>query len=116
MTHLPEETHFSNSMDASMFYEMKQCSKCGEKKPLREFNNRQASRDGKQSYCRLCQEDDRLLRAYNLTRQQSLIWISFVRKSCTGSSCITTRTGKPVQPRHCHAKTEVSPMRKRMSI
>src|SRR5215831_17569240 len=83
MNHLPEETHFSNTIVASTFYGMKQCSKCGEKKPLREFNNRQASRDGKQSYCRLCQEDDRLLRAYNLTRQQRDLMYDRQQGQCT---------------------------------
>jgi hypothetical protein len=70
MNHLPEETHFSNVMIASAFHGMKRCAKCGEKKLLSDFNNRQSSRDGKQSYCRLCQEDDRLLRRYHITCQQ----------------------------------------------
>src|SRR5262249_13631314 len=46
-------------------------------------NNRQASRDGKQSYCRLCQEDDRLLRAYNLTCQQRDLMYDRQQGHCT---------------------------------
>jgi hypothetical protein len=70
MNYLPEETHFSNTLSASMFYEMKQCSKCGEKKLLTEFNIDQGKKDGRQSYCRLCQEDYRLQRFYKISRQQ----------------------------------------------
>src|SRR5215510_14313923 len=70
MNYLPEETCFSNVMTASAFHGRKRCSKCGEKKLLTEFNNCQARRDGKQSYCRLCQEDYRLQRFYNISRQE----------------------------------------------
>jgi hypothetical protein len=70
MNHLPEETHFSNTMIAPTFYGRKRCSKCGEKKPLTDFNIDQGKKDGRQSYCRLCQENDRLLRRYRMTRQQ----------------------------------------------
>ena len=34
---------------------MKHCAKCGKVKPAEEFNRRQTSKDGKQSYCRSCQ-------------------------------------------------------------
>ena len=34
---------------------MKHCAKCGKIKPITEFNRRQRSKDGKQSYCRACQ-------------------------------------------------------------
>jgi hypothetical protein len=83
MNHLPEETHFSNAIIASTFHGMKRCAKCGEKKSLIDFNNRQSSRDGKQSYCRLCQEDDRLLRAYNLTREQRDLMYDRQQGHCT---------------------------------
>jgi hypothetical protein len=66
---------------------MKRCAKCGEKKSLIDFNNRQSSRDGKQSYCRLCQEDDRLLRAYNLTREQRDLMYAQQQGQC--ASCHT---------------------------
>src|SRR5690606_40566648 len=33
---------------------MKMCAKCGETKPLDEFNVRKRSADGRQSYCRAC--------------------------------------------------------------
>jgi hypothetical protein len=70
MNNVKEELLYSHTLPSAFIEGMKRCSKCGEKKPFSEFNNRQSSRDGKQSYCRLCQEDDRLLRAYNLTREQ----------------------------------------------
>ena len=53
-----------------MFYDMKQCSKCGEKKLLTAFNIDQGKHDGRQSYCRLCQEDYRLQRFYKISRQE----------------------------------------------
>jgi hypothetical protein len=49
---------------------LKKCVKCPHEKPLSEFNNRRDSKDGKQSYCRDCQDDYRLQRYYNFSRQQ----------------------------------------------
>src|SRR5438128_4159378 len=49
---------------------MKQCARCTAQKPLPDFNYRQSSKDERQSYCRPCQHDDHLLRAYNLTWQE----------------------------------------------
>lgn len=34
--------------------ETKECAKCKQVKPLTEFNNNSASKDGKQRYCRVC--------------------------------------------------------------
>ena len=70
MNNVKEEILFSHTLPSAIIEGMKRCSKCGEKKLLTAFNIDQGKKDGRQSYCRLCQEDDRLLRAYNLTRQQ----------------------------------------------
>jgi hypothetical protein len=59
-----------NSHTSAIFPTLKKCARCPYEKPLSEFNNRRDARDGKQSYCRLCQEDDRLLRRYHITCQQ----------------------------------------------
>ena len=87
MNHLPEETHFSNTMNAAMFYDMKQCSKCGEKKLLTAFNIDQGKHDGRQSYCRLCQEDYRLQRFYNISRQERDLMYAQQQGRC--ASCHT---------------------------
>ena len=70
MHHLPEETRCSYTLASALFPTMKKCARCPYVKPLSDFNNRRGVKGGKQSYCRDCQEDDRLLRRYNLTRQQ----------------------------------------------
>lgn len=36
---------------------MKQCGKCGEVKPLEEFNNVKRNKDGKHTYCRVCHKN-----------------------------------------------------------
>lgn len=33
---------------------LKKCAKCDTEKPLEDFNNNSASKDGKQRYCRAC--------------------------------------------------------------
>src|SRR5215470_17990518 len=70
MNNVKEELLYSHTLPSAFIEGMKRCSKCGEKKPFSEFNNRQSSRDGKQSYCRLCQDDDRLQRYYNFSRRE----------------------------------------------
>src|SRR5262249_52742251 len=87
MHHLPEETHCSNAIVVPMFHGMKRCSKCGEKKSLSEFNVDQGKKDGRQSYCRLCQEDDRLQRFYKISRQQRDLMYAQQQGQC--ASCHT---------------------------
>lgn len=40
---------------------VKRCAKCGLKKPIAEFNRHRASADGRQSYCRSCAREYRVL-------------------------------------------------------
>jgi 5-methylcytosine-specific restriction endonuclease McrA len=40
---------------------MKRCSKCGIEKPLEEFSNYHRHKDGKQSWCKQCYKDRRML-------------------------------------------------------
>ncbi len=61
---------------------LKPCARCTEQKPWHDFNHRQGTKDGKQSYCRLCQQDDHLLRAYNLTRQERDLMYERQRGQC----------------------------------
>jgi hypothetical protein len=49
---------------------MKPWARWTEQKPWHDFNHRRGTKDGKQSYCRDCQDDDRLQRFYNFSRQE----------------------------------------------
>jgi hypothetical protein len=49
---------------------MKRCARRGCIKPFSEFNVSKNKPDGRQPYCRACQDDDRLLRRYHITGQQ----------------------------------------------
>lgn len=42
---------------------LKHCQKCGNLKPVEQFNRRTSAKDGKQSYCRNCQ------RGYNIEHE-----------------------------------------------
>src|SRR5262247_785747 len=48
---------------------LKKCARCPHEKPLSEFNNRQNSKDGKQSYCRDCQSSYHLKYKYDLSQE-----------------------------------------------
>jgi hypothetical protein len=74
---------FIDPLPAAIFPTLKKCARCPHEKPLSAFNNRRDSKDGKQSYCRDCQEDDRLLRAYNLTREQRDLMYDRQQGHCT---------------------------------
>src|SRR5437870_5962104 len=63
-------------------YDAKQCARCGREKPVPDFNHRQRSKDGKQSYCRDCQDDDRLQRFYNFSRQERDLMYERQRGQC----------------------------------
>jgi len=49
---------------------MKECSKCGENKPLEEFSWRNKSKGQKNTWCRLC------MKAYDSNRQKSKVYIN----------------------------------------
>lgn len=58
----------------------KRCAACGQKKKAVEFNNNRNRHDGKQAYCRKCQNSGKLLeqrRAYSRSerrRQNASLW------------------------------------------
>jgi len=65
------ENHlFLDPRTSALFPTMKQCARCPKEKPLSDFHNRRGTKDGKQSYCRDCQEEDRLQRFYHFSRQE----------------------------------------------
>ena len=78
---------FIDPFPAAIFPTLKKCARCPHEKPLSAFNNRRDSKDGKQSYCRDCQEDDRLLRRYRMTRQQRDLMYAQQQGQC--ASCHT---------------------------
>lgn len=43
---------------------MKKCNRCGEEKPLDLFSIRKTAKDGKQSYCKQCAVDARMIKYY----------------------------------------------------
>ena len=70
MDNVSDNQLFLAPLTSAIFPTMKKCARCLKEKSFSDFNNCRGANDGKQSYCRDCQEDDRLLRRYNLTRQQ----------------------------------------------
>ncbi len=52
--------------------EKKSCTKCGEVKPLDEFYNRKNVSDGKQSFCKAC--DETRMRAYRHKYPEKHLW------------------------------------------
>jgi hypothetical protein len=55
---------------SALLFGMKPWARWTEQKPWHDFNHRRGTKDGKQSYCRDCQDDDRLQRFYNFSRQE----------------------------------------------
>jgi len=77
------ENHlFLDPRTSALFPTMKQCARCPKEKPLSDFNNRQSTKDGKQAYCRLCQEEDRLQRFYHFSRQERALMYDRQQGQC----------------------------------
>jgi len=51
---------------------VKTCRRCGEKKPLDDFNRHARTLDGRQSYCRTCNRD--YIRAWRAASSSGLLW------------------------------------------
>src|SRR5205085_10663185 len=64
-----ENPFFINPLTSAIFPAMKTCVRCQKEKPLSDFNNRQSSKDGKQSYCRDCQSSYQLEYKYDLSQE-----------------------------------------------
>jgi hypothetical protein len=87
MNNVKEEILFSHTLPSANFYDMKRCARRGCIKPLSEFNVSKQKPDGRQPYCRACQDDDRLLRRYHITRQQRDLMYEQQQGQC--ASCHT---------------------------
>ena len=69
MDNLYENPFFIDPLTSAIFPTMKQCARCPKEKSLSDFNNRQSSKDGKQSYCRNCQSAYQLGYKYDLAQE-----------------------------------------------
>jgi hypothetical protein len=70
MENMSDNQCFPDPHTSAIAPAMKRCARRGCIKPLTAFNVSKKKPDGLQPYCRACQEDDRLLRRYRMTRQQ----------------------------------------------
>jgi len=79
-----DNQRFLDPHTSTLFPTLKQCARCPKEKPPSDFHNRQSTKDGKQSYCRDCQEEDRLQRFYNFSRQRRRKGVQVYRTGTTG--------------------------------
>ena len=69
MENMSNNSLFLDPLTSAIFPTMKNCARCLTEKPFCDFNNRQSSMDGKQSYCRNCQSAYQLTYKYDLSQE-----------------------------------------------
>src|SRR2546425_10281788 len=69
MDNLSANPFLIDPLTSAIFPIMKQCARGKEEKPFSDFNNRQSSKDGKQSYCRDCQASYQIRYKYDLSQE-----------------------------------------------
>ena len=84
---------------------MKSCTKCGRSKPVTEFNKHKSAKDGRNSWCKACTNDNRLLRTYGINNDQYLQLLEEQNYACKLCG------GQPRRDRfdidHCHTTGKV---------
>lgn len=95
----------------------KRCSRCHERKTLDEFSRNRSTRDGRQTYCRLCY--NRIIRSYKEKKHGSernfLLKLRYgidedrferiLRRQ--GGTCAICRSPRPKHVDHCHDSSAV---------
>jgi hypothetical protein len=87
---MSDNQRFLDPPTSAHVHGMKRCARRGCIKPLSAFNVSKKKPDGRQPYCRACQDDDHLLRSYTLTCQQRDLMFDQQQGQC--ASC---QTGYP---------------------
>src|SRR5215475_3460407 len=87
MDNVSNNSLFLDPLTSAIAHGMKRCARRGCLKPLHEFNVSKKKPDGLQPYCRACQDDDRLLRRYHMTREQCDLMYAQQQGRC--ASCHT---------------------------
>lgn len=93
---------------------MKHCPKCKTDKPLDEFHNKTASKDGKASWCKPCNvarnrpysaeyhRNNKLKKAYGSTLEDYEAMFNAQGRACMICKTVTDPTGREMAVDHCH--------------
>ena len=86
---------------------MKECTKCGERKPLvTGFSPDKRARDGRQSVCRVCNRFTQIQLMYGLSREEYETLVTEHAGLCAICNCECS-TGKNLAVDHCHTTGKV---------
>jgi len=83
---------------------MKRCSRCGEEKPLSEFNRLSSRKSGKEPHCRRCQSVRLRAARYGISEDEVRAFIAV--PLCQACGC-NLETESACKIDHCHTSSQV---------